>query len=112
AVGQLALGSKDEDQPAVQEDDRPEDRRHVLDARDRRDRVADPSRDLRAQQYGRDRQGKAQPELVPEHGHRLADMAVMAVGMIRVMRGGRGLWFEVLLVSCVIHPGLWLRYSP
>ena len=35
AVGQLALGSTDEDQPAVEEDDRAEDRRHVLDARDR-----------------------------------------------------------------------------
>ena len=33
-VGQLALGSADEDQTAVEEDDRPEDRRHVLDAGD------------------------------------------------------------------------------
>ena len=112
AVGQLALGSADEDQPAVEEDDRPEDRRHVLDARDRRDRVADPARDLRAQQHGRDGQGKAQPELVAEHRHRVAGVPVMPRRVTLVMGGGRGRRFVVLLVGCVIHPGLSLRYSP
>ena len=29
-----------------------------------------------------------------------------------VMGGGRGRWFVVLLVGCVIHPGPSLRYSP
>ena len=112
AVGQLALGSSDEDHPAVEEDDRPEDRRHVLDARDRRDRVADPARDLRAQQHGRDGQGKAEPELVAEHRHRVAGVPVMPSRVPLVMGVGRGRWFVVLLVGCVIHPGPSLRYSP
>ena len=70
-------GAADEDQAAVQEDDRSEDRRDEVGARERRGRVAEPLLGVAAPDDDRDRQEQAQPELVAEHRHRMAGMAIV-----------------------------------
>ena len=42
----------------------------------------------------------------------MTGVPVMSGRVTLLMRGGRGRWFVVLLVGCVIHPGPSLRYSP
>src|SRR4030095_11348778 len=87
-VGQLALGAADEDKPAIEEDDRAEDRREECETGDRGDRVAEPLLDVVTEQDDRDREGETQPELVAEGRNGVAFMAVMAT-VIGVSRIGR-----------------------
>ena len=61
----------------------------VLDARERRERVAEPLLDVRAEQDDRDRQREAQPELVAEHRDRMAGVPVVAGRVHVVIDGGR-----------------------
>ena len=86
AVGQFPLSTTKEDHPAVEEDDGADDGRDVFDAGKRRDRVAEPVLDVLAQHDDRDRQGEAEPELVPEHRHRMAGVLVVAAGMCAFMK--------------------------
>ena len=77
SVGQLGPRAAQEDEPAVGEDDRPEDRRDERRAGEHRRRVAEPLLRVGAPDQDRDRQGEAQPELVPEHRDGVTGVAVM-----------------------------------
>ena len=57
-----------------------EDGRRELDPRDCRKVIAEPGRDVVTQQHDRDGQHQGQPELVAEHGHRVALVPVVARG--------------------------------
>ena len=84
----LACGAADEHQAPVQEHDRAKDRGQPIDPGQHRQLVAQPHRDVVAEQDDRDRQGEAQPELVAEHRDGVAGVLVVATG-VSVMSGRR-----------------------
>ncbi len=108
AVGQLAFGTADEDQAAVEENEGAENRRPVLLARECRQRVPEPLLDVRAQDDDRDRQGEAQPELVPEYRHRVASVLVVVGGGGMLVAAGR-LTDQVLLRKVLVGHDLTLQ---
>ena len=73
AIGQLGPRTAQEDEAAVQEDDRAEDRRDERRAGETPGRrIAEPVLWVAAPDQDRDRQGEGQPELVAEHRDRMA----------------------------------------
>jgi len=67
----------EEDEPAVDEDDRSEDRRDEGRAGEHGGGLAEPVLRVAAPDEDRDRQCQAEPELVAEHRHRVTSVAVM-----------------------------------
>ncbi len=86
-VAELSGGAANEHHPAIEEDDRAEDGREVLEPRDGRDLVAQPHRNIVAEQHDGNREQEAQPELVAEHRDGVARVLVMAA-CVRVVAGG------------------------
>ena len=78
AVGQLATASAQEDEPAVQEDHRPEDRRDEGRAREHGRGVAQPLLRIAAPDHDRDRERQAEPEAVAEHRDGMPGVAIVA----------------------------------
>src|SRR5690606_31671375 len=98
--GQLVARPLQEDEAAVEEQDRAEDRVHPLAAREPDGLVAEPCLDLLAEVEDRQRERQAEPELAPE-GLRVVALVAGVVGVAPVTLVG-----GVILVAGVVVTSL------